>query len=391
MFTDRTFWGVNLSVFVMMIGVGMIVAILPQKLIGLTGNTASVGYLASAFALSYVAFQVPIGRCADRIGFAGFLVFGYLVCAGCGLIFFFANGPGSLFWGRFFQGIGEAPVWALAPALLSLTYPKSRGVTIGCYQAAIHLGLTVGPLLGIAALYFTDENNLFLIYSILCLVGAALIAVSLNRGEKGPRPDSSLDLKQLMAVVAGRKNMPEFIVITLYGVGYGIFLTTIPAFLLHEKGFTPTAVGLFFSLFYLGISAAQLVAGFLVDAFGEGPFMVLGLVVAAIGLLLSPGMDGGLLMVTLGTASFGLGILYLASMSRIQATAPDDLKGTLSGAFYFYWGVGMFAGPVAVDRLIATGSPRLGFGAFASLLLICAVGLAVRYARPVKGSPKEAV
>jgi len=43
----KTFIGLNLSVFMMMLGVGMIMALLPKRIIVLTGSGATVGYLAS--------------------------------------------------------------------------------------------------------------------------------------------------------------------------------------------------------------------------------------------------------------------------------------------------------------------------------------------------------
>jgi len=58
-YRDRTLIGLNLAVFLMMLGVGMIVALLPQRVIDLTGSSDTVGYLASAFAVSYIMFNYP--------------------------------------------------------------------------------------------------------------------------------------------------------------------------------------------------------------------------------------------------------------------------------------------------------------------------------------------
>ncbi|MDR3279984.1 MAG: MFS transporter [Synergistaceae bacterium] len=71
---DKTLLGLNISVFLMMIGVGMIVALLPQKIIALDGHGRNVGYLASMFAISYIVLQIPIGALADKYGFKKFLI-----------------------------------------------------------------------------------------------------------------------------------------------------------------------------------------------------------------------------------------------------------------------------------------------------------------------------
>jgi MFS family permease len=53
----------------MMIGVGMIVALLPQMVIQFDGSGQNVGYLASMFVVAYIALQVPVGTMADKHGF----------------------------------------------------------------------------------------------------------------------------------------------------------------------------------------------------------------------------------------------------------------------------------------------------------------------------------
>jgi MFS family permease len=243
----KTFIGLNISVFHMMLGVGMIVAQLPQRILDFTGDSAQVGYLASAFALSYIALQVPIGNLADRYGFKLFLVVGYFLC--------------------FLTGF-----------------------------------------------------------------------------------------------------MIVFIGIMLYGVGYGAFLTNIPAFLLEVKQFSQTQVGLFFSLFYVAVSISQMVTGPLSDKFGRKGFMVFGLNLSAIAIFLFSQFDLLGTMVTLTVGSLGLGILCLSSMAYLNETVPNALKGTISGAYYLFWGIGFFFGPIILGRLGSLPGHNKGFFLFALVL-----------------------
>jgi MFS family permease len=76
---NKSLFAINISVFLIMLGVGMIVAILPQRMIDLSGSPLLVGWLASAFAITFVLAQVPIGHLADKISFKKFLLFGYLL------------------------------------------------------------------------------------------------------------------------------------------------------------------------------------------------------------------------------------------------------------------------------------------------------------------------
>jgi MFS family permease len=109
---DKTLLGLLAAVFLMMVGVGMIMALLPRRVIDLTGSGATVGHLSAAFGLTYVVVQLPVGNLADRLGFKPFLVAGYLICFATGLVYFLSPSATGLFLGRLLQGAGEAPVWA---------------------------------------------------------------------------------------------------------------------------------------------------------------------------------------------------------------------------------------------------------------------------------------
>ncbi len=68
---------VNVGATLVMIGVGMIVAILPQRVLDLSGTMQSVSLVASVFALFYPLSQLPNGDIADRFRVKSVLLVGY--------------------------------------------------------------------------------------------------------------------------------------------------------------------------------------------------------------------------------------------------------------------------------------------------------------------------
>ncbi len=363
----------------------MIMALLPKRIIDITGSGATVGYLASAFALSYIILQVPIGNWSDKIGFRKFLLIGYLLCFLTGALYYFANSSMLIFLGRVLQGAGEAPVWALAPALLSIKFPNSKGTVMGMYNAAIHLGLTIGPILGIIVAKVWTVNQLFLIYAISCLVGAIFIFLTVdNVNSKSAKSETSLDLKHLLELVSRRNTFIALVGIALYGAGYGIFLTTIPAFLLSSKEMSQTLVGVFFSLFYVAISLAQIITGRLSDKMGREIFMILGLLMAAAGTFVFPGLGQPWILVALTLPSLGLGVFYLSSMAFLNEVVPDSLKGTISGAYYLFWGLGFFFGPPLIGMLGELSEHSMGFYLYSLVLTLEAITMILFYHGKVK-------
>ena len=366
----KTFIGLNLSVFIMMLGVGMIMALLPKRIIVLTGSGATVGYLASAFAISYIILQVPIGNLSDRYGFKFFLFLGYLICFITGVMYYFSNHANLYFLGRVFQGMGEAPIWALAPALLSIKYPNSKGKVIGIYNASIHIGLTIGPLLGILLSNYLIGNKPFLFYAGVCLIGALILLFSVEKVNHDEfQEKQTINFRNIIELVTTRNSLAALFGITLYGAGYGIFLTTIPSFLIINKNFNQTFVGIFFSLFYIAISISQIITGVLSDKMGRKIFMIVGLLIASFGIAIFSELNQPLISVALTIASLGLGIFYLSSMAFLNEVVPNLLKGTISGAYYLFWGIGFFFGPIIIGQMTKSGS-SLGYQLFSAFLLI---------------------
>ncbi|MDO4560076.1 MAG: MFS transporter [bacterium] len=383
---DKTIIGLNLSVFLMMIGVGMIVALLPQRIIELDGNGGNVGYLASMFALAYIVLQVPVGTMADRFGFKRFLALGYFLCFLTGLCYYFSAGSTTIFLSRLLQGAGEAPVWALAPALLSIKYASSKGSVMGSYNAVIHIGLTIGPILGVFLIKILEPRNLFLLYAFACLAGALLILwlVEDVRSEKGV--EETFNLSNIAAMVKDASVFVALIGITLYGTGYGIFLTTMPAYLIEERGFDSVYIGIFFSLFYTAISISQLTTGRLCDRFGAKVFMVFGLFLASLGLGMSQLFPAPVEMLSaLAASSAGLGVFYLASMIFLNDTVDERYKGTISGAYYLFWGIGMFFGPPLLSLSSRMRGADFSLVCYAALYLALSLVMAARFYRRREG------
>ena len=370
----RTLVTVNLAAFLLMVGVGMIVAVLPARVLALSGSLAQVSYIASAFAISYLLVQVPLGRLADRIGFKPFLILGYGLCALAGLLYVQAGAANGIFLGRFVQGIGEAPIWALGPALLALAYPAARGRVIGAYNAAIHLGLMAGPLLGVWLFPSGGGAGAFWIFVALCLAAAVVTLLVLPRHRR-QHLDQSVSITDVVMLMRRRGPAVTLLGILLYGAGYGSVVSVLPAYLATAKGFDHAAVSLFFTLFYLAIGVAQLVVGPLSDRYGHARFMIGGMAAAALGLGAMPGVTAPLIYLPIGVASLGLGVFCVASLADLSGRVPAAMKGTLAGSYYLAWGLGCFLGPLVIGALGTVASASAGYYLLAGLMALQSAAL----------------
>lgn len=362
----------SLSATLLMLGVGMIVALLPQRVHDMTGSLESVGLVASVFALAYLLAQLPIGAFSDRLDPKWFLVVGYMLCATSGAVFFLAGTARGILLGRAIQGLGEAPIWALGPVVLSLAYPGARGRVIGLYNAAIHAGLTAGPLLGLLVAPGGEGRLPFLAFGALCFLAGLCVLVLLRPAPAFHRARPGRG--QFLGLLRRRQIVVLLLGVLLYGAGYGAFLTVLPVSLAATHGVGPTGISLLFVLFYAAISLSQVVAGTMSDRVGRRGFLAWGMALAATGMAVFPLLPGLWAYAPLGIASIGLGTFCVASIAELNERAPDTLKGAVSGGYYFFWGAGYVLGPLAIGAA-GDGAPSVGFVVLALLFGVQSLAL----------------
>ena len=77
---------------------------------------------------------------------------------------------------------------------------------------------------------------------------------------------------------------------------------------------------------------------------------------------------------SLAITSIGLGVFCVSSMAYLNECVPDSSKGAVSGSYYFAWGLGYFAGPLAIGHLGEMTDLQVGYYGLA-VLLIAVAGL----------------
>ena len=367
----KSAFALNAAVFLLMLGVGMITALLPGRAVTLSGSSAGTGMLASALAVSFLIVMLPLGRLADRLGPKPWLAAGYALAGISGIFYYFAECVELIWMGRFVQGLGEAPVWALAPALLALLQPPNLGHFLGLYNASLHMGLTLGPLTGVLLSGWMEPRNQFLVFSLLCWLGGGLIAVWVKDIKARPPSQASATAPASLGIRLSPARLYLLGGVGLYGCAYGLSLTVLPAFLLEAKSFGQTENGLFFCLLYLGMSLAQAAAG----RFSQSRFAKklggLAMALAGCGLFLIPYLHGWQILLSALAASLGLGAFAVCSLTRMSGWAGSGRKGAVSGLYYLAWGLGYFLGPLSWMRLTGlAGGFHTAWAAFACCLLV---------------------
>lgn len=156
------------------------------------GAYESIGWLFTAFLLSYLITAPIFGWMADRWSRWTIIAFGVAVwsvaSAGSG----FANTFAFLLISRIFVGVGEAAYGPAAPTLLAdLFPPQRRGVILAWFFAAIPVGSALGYILGGSASAAWGWRSPFFIVAApgILLAGVCLLL-------KDQRPKQPVQQKQ---------------------------------------------------------------------------------------------------------------------------------------------------------------------------------------------------
>ncbi|HEU4917253.1 MAG TPA: MFS transporter [Acidimicrobiia bacterium] len=140
---------VSISTMLVMMGQGILGPVLPLFTVELGFGAAAAGAAVGAFALARLLFNVPLGALSDTRGRRLLIVVGPAVVAvgmiGSGL----ATGLLSLIVWRFIAGLGSSMYMTGSLAyVIDIATPGNRTRLLAVNQAALLLGVAIGPWLG---------------------------------------------------------------------------------------------------------------------------------------------------------------------------------------------------------------------------------------------------
>ncbi len=137
-----------ITIFVDLIGFGIILPILPFYAETFGASATQIGLLAASFSLMQFIFAPFWGRLSDRVGRRPIIIMS-LFFSSISLIFFgAAQNLVMLFAARIFAGIFMANFSAAQAYIADITTPEERAKGMGLVGAAFGLGFIFGPSIG---------------------------------------------------------------------------------------------------------------------------------------------------------------------------------------------------------------------------------------------------
>ncbi len=337
------------GLFIIMVGFGIIIPILPYFAESMGATSFHLGLLMASYSLMQFIFAPLWGRLSDRVGRRPVMLLGLLGFGFTFLMFALSNRLWMLFAARILGGFLTSATLPTAMAYIGdSTSEKERGGGMGLMGAAMGVGMIFGPAIGgylgeisFRAPFFTASALGFL----TALLAFALLPESLPP-EK--RVAQARKVERPSLIDALRSNLGYvFFLAFLIAFAMGNLESMFALFVEAKLGFGSAEVGAVFTA--VGVVAVVLqgvVVGRAINRFGEIALSHAALVVAAIGyLLVTRATNLWTLILFVGVQNLGNAFLSPSISSYISKHTQDG-QGTAMGVQQSFMSLGRVMGPL---------------------------------------------
>lgn len=335
-----------LMMFLVMVGFGIIIPVLPFLAEKVGGSPTELGLLMAVYSLMQLFFAPMWGRISDRIGRKPVMVIGI---AGLALSFFISAMADSLwvlFVARIIGGILSSANMPTAMAYVAdITTPEDRGKGMGIIGAAIGLGFIFGPAIG-GIFSKTSLTLPFYIAGIVSLITLVLVAVLLKESLSQEKRAKLSDHKESMWEAFKGPLKVMFILQLIITLSMSGLEATFAYFAAKKADIGTVQLGYIFMIMGLGSAIVQGgLVGTMIKKMGEAAVIRLGILVSAIGfvlILFSTNFWTSAVFLTI----FGLGNGAIRpAISAILTKTSNVGHGSVTGLLSSFDSFGRIAGP----------------------------------------------
>jgi DHA1 family multidrug resistance protein-like MFS transporter len=347
-----------LNLFIALLGQGMVIPILPDYLKQFNAAGTAAGYLVAAFGAAQFIFSPIGGRLSDQWGRKGMIMSGLFLTVISDLMFAALHTLPLLYLARFIGGIG---LGLMVPSVMAyvadITTPVTRAKGMGYINAAMNLGMVLGPGLGgIIAQYGIRTPYYFA--SALGLIAAVLsilLPETLSKKDKVQRPATKQQREPIKSKLKKSFQTPYFryLLLTLISTfGLVNYETVFSLFVEQKYSFDASEISILIMLgAVIGIVVQVWLLDKIIKRFGEIAILWSSLIMIGVAFLLMLIKINFAYLLLVSSIFFIFNAFLRPTVGTSIANLAGEEQGYASGLSATYMSVGTILGPIIAGWL----------------------------------------
>lgn len=374
---NRVLFAVVVSLFIALLGVGIVIPILPLWATQLGATGFSLGLITAVFSASRGLMQPLVGGLSDRWGRKGFLLAGLFIYGIVGLLIPHASSVAQLIMIRLVQGIGSAMIIPVAMAYASFLAPLGHeGRTMSSVNIAIFCGIGAGPVLGG---FFADRWGLasvFYLMAALCFFAFLVVKLTVPLCSPIDKPKQLGMLANFGLMMRRRRTLGILLARFSTVLMMVPTMAFLPVLMAQWQGFSNVQVGIVIASRTVMNAVLQIPFGRLADRGHKATLLLSGAVCVCVALLAIPVVTtfSAMILVYL-FLGFGEAVLWpvLGAYAAEEGRAHFG-HGSMMGMFHLAMSGGVFVGAmVAGTSMDYLGIKQAFYMTAAALFLLTLV------------------
>jgi DHA1 family tetracycline resistance protein-like MFS transporter len=336
-----------LTVFVNLVGFGIIIPLLPFYAETFGASPLVIGLLFAAFSLAQLIAAPALGALSDRWGRRPVLIFSLIGTVVSFVLLALAQSLTLLFVARVIDGLSGGNITTARAYIADVTEPEDRARAFGMLGAAFGMGFIVGPGLAGVFAHISYTAPIWAAAAIT-LIATAMAWLWLPETVHRGLAVSVSPWRALPDVLSRRNLRPLLIADFIYWCSFAVCTTTFALFASRRFGFNVVQTGYVLAAFgLLGVLVQGGMVGTVVRMLGVLRTLLVGLVIAAAGWgLVAISGSVGMFLLALIPAGLGTGLCNAAIVTLVSHSASKDQQGAVQGAAGALESFGRAIGPV---------------------------------------------
>lgn len=338
-----------LSVFIALLGIGIIVPVMPVFAKELGAGGFALGMIIAAFSVTRGLLQPVVGNLSDKWGRKGFLMAGLFIYGLVGLLIPMAAEVDHLIIIRAFHGVGSAMIVPIAMAYMSLLAPAGHEARYMSYlNVAVFCGIGCGPIIGGILSDIWGLPSVFYTMAGLSLAALLLVVVYMPSQSAHPEAKKEKFFVSLASMMANRKTVG--ILLGRYGTMIVMVpsMAFLPLLMSDWPGVSGLQIGFVIACRTLVNAVLQVPFGKLADIYSKRLIFVVSCVLLSVIVFVIPLFSTVTMMALVYVL---LGCVEAAVWAVLGGYASIEAKenyghGTMMGMFGFAMSGGVFTGAV---------------------------------------------